>query len=177
MSAEGHLNVREMRLGEVDVRISYFHGATDEHLQRIGVDRASLPTPADWRATYEQDYARPVEERHVYSLIWELDGETVGFSSADRIVFGQDAFMHLHVLEDDQRRHGLGVEFVKKSARIYFEVLHLERLFCEPNALNTAPNRTMQRAGFEFQFSHHTTPTPINFPQVVTRWVLNRPPP
>ena len=71
-----------------------------------------------------------------------------------------------------QRRNGLGVEFVKKSAKIYFAVLELERLFCEPNALNIAPNRTLQGAGFRYLFTHETTPSPISFPQIATRWVL-----
>jgi hypothetical protein len=31
-----------------------------------------------------------------------------------------------------------------------------------------------QRAGFRYQFTHHTTPSEINFPRPVTRWVLDR---
>jgi len=30
-------------------------------------------------------------------------------------------------------------------------------------------------AGFKYLFTHNTTPTAINFPQAVTRWVLDRP--
>lgn len=59
---------------------------------------------------------------------------------------------------------GLGVEFVKESARTYFQALELELLFSEPNALNAAPSRTLQRAAFRFLFTHETTPGPINFP-------------
>jgi transposase InsO family protein len=51
----------------------------------------------------------------------------------------------------------------------------LRRLFCEPNACNVGPNRTLLRAGFSYLFSHETTPGPINFPQVTTRWVLEGP--
>ena len=176
MLSQQALLVREMRLDEVDIRIDYFHEASDEHLDRLGVDRALLPTRQEWRAFYREDYARPIEDRAQYALIWALDGETVGFGTADRIDFGRQAFMHLHLLTDDRRHSGLGVEFVRKSARIFFEVLELKQLFCEPNALNTAPNRTLQRAGFRFLFSHHTTPGPINFSQIATRWVMDRPP-
>lgn len=65
--------------------------------------------------------------------------------------------MHLHILSPVMRRKGLGVEFVKESARTYFQVLELERLFSEPNAFNVAPNRTLQRAGFRF-YSHTRQP-------------------
>ncbi len=117
---------------------------------------------------------RPIEERINYSLVWELDGHPVGFSSTDRIEFGKEAFMHLHVLEPSNRCDGLGTEFVKQSAEIYFRDLELDQLFCEPNAFNVAPNRTLQRAGFSYLFTHEATPSPINFPQITTRWILNR---
>lgn len=92
-----------------------------------------------------------------------------------RIVFGSEAFMHLHIPGQGMRGQGLGVQFVRESARIYFAVLELQRLFSEPNALNIAPNRTLQRAGFRYLFSHETKPGSINFPQLATRWVLDRP--
>jgi RimJ/RimL family protein N-acetyltransferase len=168
------LVVREMQLAEVGIRIDYFHDSPDEHLLKLGVDRASLPPRQAWLSTYVEDYARPIEEREGYSLIWELDGRTVGFSSTDRIVFGDQAFMHLHITDPDLRHRGHGAEFVKESARHYFRVLQLERLYCEPNAFNQAPNRTLQRAGFHFLFTHEAQPSPMNFHQVTTRWLLER---
>jgi len=172
--AEPSLVVREMQLSEVDVRINYFHDSTDDHLRMLGVDRALLPTREAWRSFYEEDYARPIAERRNYAVLWELDGRTIGFSSSDQIEFGVQAFMHLHVLDPARRRAGLGAEFVKLSARHYFSVLELQRLFSEPNACNVAPNRTLQRAGFRYVFSHEGTPGAMHFPQVTTRWVLDR---
>ncbi|HVC38687.1 MAG TPA: GNAT family protein [Candidatus Dormibacteraeota bacterium] len=169
------LTVREMRLDEVGIRIEYFHGSSDDHLRRLGVDRALLPTRPKWRAFYEEDATRPIQDRVNYSLLWESDGRVVGFSTVDRIVFGREAFLHLHILRADQRHAGLGTPLVVKSASVYFEVLQLERIFSEPNAFNVAPNRTLQRAGFRYLFTHTAQPSPVNFPQVTTRWVLERP--
>jgi hypothetical protein len=45
-------------------------------------------------------------------------------------------------------------------------------LFCEPNAFNVAPNRTLQRAGFKYVKTHMTVPGLLNFHQAVTRWVF-----
>jgi len=175
MTKDSNLVVREMQLSEVDVRINYFHDSSDDHLRVLGVDRALLPTRQAWRALYAEDYARPIPERANHLVAWELEGQLVGFSSADRIDFGKEAFMHLHILKPARRGEGLGAEFVKLSARVYFGVLELERLFSEPNAFNVAPNRTLQRAGFRYLFTHEAQPGPINFPQVTTRWVLDRP--
>jgi len=159
---------------DIDVRIDYFHTATDSYLRRLGVDRSRLPTREDWRSSYREDWSRPVAERRGPAIVWEADGEMVGFSSADRIEFGVEARMHLHLLEADNRRRGLGTAFVRLSASYYFEVLRIERLYCEPNAFNVAPNRTLQKAGFRYLFTHESTPGPINFFQATTRWVMDR---
>jgi RimJ/RimL family protein N-acetyltransferase len=172
--ASARFTVREMRPDEMHLRIEYFHAASDAQLRTLGVDRARLPSPEVWQETYVADQSRPLQERSGYSLVWELDDAVVGFSSADRITFGQEAHMHLHILDADRRRRGLGTRFVRLSATEYFDVLELERLYCEPNALNVAPNRTLQRAGFRYDLSHQCTPGPLNFPQVTTRWVLDR---
>src|ERR1700683_5585113 len=121
-----------MRLSEVSIRIDYFHGAADDYLRVLGVDRTLLPTREAWRAFYEEDYARPVRDRINYSLLWQKDGQVVGVSSTDRIDFATEAFMHLHVVEAGLRNRGLGTRFVRLSARAYFQVLELRRLFCEP---------------------------------------------
>jgi RimJ/RimL family protein N-acetyltransferase len=163
-----------MRLDEVHVRIDYFHLASDAYLTALGVDRAKLPSPDEWRERYRADLSRPLPARSGYSVVWELDDETVGFSSADRIVFGEEAHMHLHVLDPERRGRGLGTQFVRLSAAEYFSVFDLQRLFCEPNALNVAPHRTLQRVGFRYDRSHVCTPGPINFEQITTRWVLER---
>ena len=169
------LHVREMRLDEVGIRIDYFHDASDDHLRRLGVDRALLPSREAWQKFYEEDYARPIPDRVNYSLVWELDGAVLGFSSTDQIEFGEQAFMHLHILNADRRRSGLGEQFVRESTAVYFRVLELRRLFSQPNAFNVAPNRTLQRAGFRYLLSENIIPSPINDLQTVTRWVLDRP--
>jgi RimJ/RimL family protein N-acetyltransferase len=172
--AEGVV-VRPMRLDEVDVRIDYFHGASEEYLTRLGIDRALLPSKDAWRAYYEEDFARPLAERETYNLAWELDGRIVGFSSVDHIELGEGAFMHLHIVEEPRRRSGLGTEFVRRSVDEYFRALELQRLFSQPNAYNVAPNRTLQRVGFRYVFTEEMQPSFINFPQPITRWVLERP--
>ncbi|MGH9043410.1 MAG: GNAT family N-acetyltransferase [Acidimicrobiales bacterium] len=156
---DDRLSVRPMCLDEVHIRIAYFHNASDDYLNTLGVDRTLLLA---------------LRERETYGLLWEHDGQPAGFSTLDRIRFGEEAFMHLHILESSNRRIGFGTHFVRLSLRHYLEVLKLHHLYCEPNAFNTAPNRTVQRAGFRYLFSHEATPSPIDFPQATTRWVFER---
>ncbi len=171
------LVVREMSASEVGLIIDYFHGSTPEHLELLGVDPTRLPPAEPWRARYSRECDAPVRERSALLVLWELDGAPIGFSTADKIVYGEQANMHLHVVDPQRRGSGIGSVCVRKTADIYFERLELERLFCEPNAFNVAPNRTLQSAGFRYVKTHMTVPGPLNYHQAVTRWVLEKQPP
>lgn len=166
--------VREMALEDVGIVIDYFYEATPEHLELLGVDPTRLPPRSAWRERYVLEYAKPIEQRETMLVIWKSGDRPVGFSSADKIVFGRQANMHLHVLRPEDRHSGFGTACVAQTAQLYFDTLKLERLFCEPNAFNVAPNRTLQRVGFRYVKTHNTVPGPLNFHQAVTRWVLER---
>ena len=166
--------VREMDLEETDFVIRYFHDSSPEHLSLLGVDPARLPSAETWREFYTKEYALAIEHRTTTLLIWLIDGTPIGFSTADKITFGSQASMHLHIVDPTLRGRGVGVEGVLRSAAIYFDRLRIERLYCEPNAFNTAPNRTLQKAGFSYLKTYTTVPGPLNFHQPVTRWLLTR---
>ena len=168
------LVVREMALDEVDVIIDYFHCATPEHLELLGVDPTRLPAREHWRQWYVGEYDKPAGDRSIMLVMWELDAVPVGFSTADKIVYGDRANMHLHLVDVDRRGQGIGAQCVRESVDLYFERLALRRLFCEPNAFNVAPHRALQRAGFRYVKTHMTVPGRLNYHQAVTRWVVER---
>ena len=162
-----------MAIDEVDLIIDYFLGATPEFHEQLGVDPSRLPSRETWRDRYAREYEKPVAERSVLLVAWRLDGEPVGFSTADRIS-AEEARMHLHIPVERRRRSGIGSEGVRRSAAIYFESWDLARLFSEPNAFNVGPNRTLQAAGFRYVKTHMTVPGRLNFHQAVNRWELER---
>ncbi len=168
------LMVRAMTVSEIDLIIDYFHESTTEHLEMLGVDPTRLPSPKAWRQRYEHEFSLPLRERTSMLIIWQLDDQPIGFSSSDKIVYGERANMHLHVVAPDQRNRGLGAECVRRTVDIYFESLELKCLFCEPNAFNVAPNRTLQKVGFKYLKTHMTVPGSLNYHQAVTRWVIER---
>jgi len=168
------LVVREMELEEVDLIIDYFRASTPEHLELLGVDPTRLPSRRSWRERYVREYAKPVRERSTLLVAWELDGVPVGFSTADKIVVGEEAHMHLHLLKPERRNAGLGSACLAETIDLYFAALELRRLFCEPNAFNVAPNRALQAAGFTYVKTHTTVPNALNYHQAVNRWVCER---
>jgi RimJ/RimL family protein N-acetyltransferase len=169
-----NLSVREMTLSETGLIIDYFHNATPEHLEMMGVDPSRLPRRAEWLERYAREYALPIEQRSTFLAIWLDEDRPVGFSTCNPLYYGDRAHMHLHVLVPENRRRGIGVACVKLSAALYFERLKLKRLFCEPNAFNVGPNRTLHKAGFQYLKTHMTVPGAINYHQAVTRWVMER---
>jgi RimJ/RimL family protein N-acetyltransferase len=168
------LSVREMRFDETDLIIDYFHGSTPEHLETMGVDPSRLPARDAWRERFRLDLDRPVEQRSGMLVIWLSDDQAIGFSSSDKIVYGDQARMHLHIVDPEGRGRGSGVVCVRQTVDLYFDRLKLRSLFCEPNALNVAPNRTLQKAGFKYLKTYMTVPGWLNFHQPVTRWVIER---
>jgi len=164
--------VREMGLEEVGVLVDYFHGATPEHLEKLGVDPTRLPNRSDWGARYAAEYRKPLPDRSTLLVIWKLDDRPVGFSTSEKIAYGEQAHMHLHIVEAGLRRSGIASAALPETIALYFRVLKLKRLFCEPNAFNVAPNRTLQSVGFRYVKTYMTVPGPLNYHQAVTRWVF-----
>jgi RimJ/RimL family protein N-acetyltransferase len=168
------LSVRLMIVSEIDLLSDYFQNSTPEHLEMLGVDPTRLPSPSVWHERLQREFDLPVAQRSALHVTWLLNDQPIGFSTSDKIVFGERANMHLHVVEPENRNRGLGTECVRRSVDIYFETLQLKRLFCEPNAFNTPPNRTLQKAGFRYVKTHMTVPSALTYHQAVTRWVIER---
>jgi hypothetical protein len=82
---------------------------------------ATSPSRTAGGATSSSTHAKLLPERSSFQLVWLLDGRPVGFSTADKIQFGEQANMHLHIVEPDRRRPGMGVQFVRMSAQLYFD--------------------------------------------------------
>jgi RimJ/RimL family protein N-acetyltransferase len=106
-----------------------------------------------------------IEEKKSYCIIWLVDDTPVGHSNINKIVFGEEAFMHLHIWDNTIRKKGFGTEMVKRTLPYFFNNYKLRNLYCEPYALNAAPNKTLEKVGFEFVKQYTTTPGWINFEQ------------
>lgn len=167
-------SIREMRLVETRSMIRYFLKADLDYLKGMGVDPAKMPSEGDWFELLDKDYARPIEERKFYYLIWAADGDPVGHCNINKITFGDSAYMHLHIWNTGHRRTGCATRLLEPSIEHFFDRFKLERLFCEPYAKNPAPNRALPKAGFTLVKTYETMPGWITFHQPVNLWVLDR---
>jgi RimJ/RimL family protein N-acetyltransferase len=166
--------VRAMRPDETHHVVDYFVKADPLDLARMGVDMAKLHKPAIWNKLLREDLGRPLPVRRWFYVLWELDDHLVGHCNVGDIAYGQEATMHLHLWQPEQRRRGFGPLLVRDSVALFFAAFQLKRLFCQPHAYNVAPHRALQRAGFEYLETRETTPGWMNFHQPVTRWQLTK---
>src|SRR5665213_453769 len=63
---------------------------------------------------------------------------------------------------------------LRQSLKLFFDRLELQDLYCEPFALNPAPNAVLAKVGFTFVKKYVTVPGLINFEQEVNRWHMSR---
>ncbi len=172
MGAPRHLSVREIKETDIDKISNYWLDADSEFLQSLGVDLDKLPSREEWRKMLTEQVEQPYHLKQSYCLIWMVDDVPVGHCNVNKIVFGEEAYMHLHLWNDTDRRSGFGATFIKMSLPHFFRNLQLQRLYCEPYSLNPAPNKTLAKLGFGFVKQYTTTPGYINFHQPVSLWEL-----
>jgi len=167
------LSVREMITSDIPHITDYWMSASDAFLTGMGVDLSKMPSAPQWHDMLQQQIGLPYREKQSYGLIWLLNGEPVGHTNINKIKFGEEAYMHLHLWKPELRKMGYGIRFVKLAIPYFFKNMELKKLYCEPYALNPAPNKAMEKLGFRFVREYVTTPGWLNFEQRVKLWVVD----
>ena len=167
------LSVRELQPIDIEPLSDYWFKSDDKFLINMGVDLSKMPTREQWHVMLHEQIAQSYQEKQSYCLIWLHNNVPVGHSNVNRIKFGQEAYMHLHIWQAGNRTKGMGLEFVKMTLPYFFKNLQLQKICCEPYALNPAPNKTMEKLGFDFIKEYITVPGWINFEQLVKHWELS----
>jgi len=152
--------------------LDYFLGADEHFLRGMGVDPKRLPQRAAWLERLLPDLERPDEQKQTFYLGWDCDGCRVGHCNVNPLVYGDHAYVHLHLWDPQARKAGLGTELLRRSVEVFLRRFALRRLYCEPYAENPAPNRVVAKAGFRFVKRYRTTPGLINSEQEVNRYVM-----
>jgi RimJ/RimL family protein N-acetyltransferase len=132
-----------------------------------------LPKRDDWLNLLFDNHKKTDANKTIFYVIWLVDGIPIGHSNINKIVYGEEAYMHLHMWHREKRKKGIGLELVRLSIPYYFAKFNLQRLYCEPYALNAAPNKTLTKLGFSLIKTYETIPGWISFYQPVNHWCLD----
>ncbi len=171
---ENKISAREIQEQDIEPIINYWLNASDEFMTGMGVDLTKMPTREQWRNFLHEQLSQSYKEKKSYCIVWLLNDQPVGHSNISKIIFGKEAFMHLHLWNKDTRQKGLGTDLVKKTLPYYFNNMELQTLYCEPYALNPPPNKTLKRVGFDLVKAYTCIPGWLNFEQEVNLWEMKR---
>ena len=168
------LSIRELTRSDIPRIADYWLHSSPEHLLGMGADPAKLPARAQFSQMLSRQIVSHYSRKQNYALIWLVEGIPTGHCNVNMLKFGEEAYMHLHIWEQGKRKQGMGADLVRLSLPWFFENLELQFLYSEPYAHNPAPNRTLEKVGFEYLKTYTTTPGSLNFEQEVKRWALSR---
>lgn len=168
------LSIRKQTLEDIPLIVDYFLNSTDDHLLKMGVERTKLYERTYWLNLLQENFYLNKEKKQLYYIIWLMNDEAIGHCNINKIIPNQEANMHLHLWNNDNRHKGLGLSFLQMSIPIFFKEFNLKKLYCEPYASNPAPNKTLEKLGFEFIDTYFGIPGPFNFEQQVNKWCLTK---
>lgn len=168
------LSIRIMQPHECGIVTEYFQNLSEQDLERLSIQPARLMEKIELEKIFESEHNRAIEDMSFLHILWLLDKKIIGFSAAEKISYGKEANIHLHIVTRQLRNKGLGLKFVKMTVEFLFEHLELEFLYCEPSANNPPPNKTLKRAGFRHLNTYSTVPSPINYQHSVNRWQIQK---
>lgn len=171
---KNHLSVRELLKEDISHICDYWLKSDDEYLVSLGVDLSKIPGEEFLTQMLQEHINAPYDQKQSYALIWCIDDKPIGHCNVNQIEFGKSAYMHLHIWKQEKRRKGIGAELLKLSLPYFFENLKINTIYCEPYALNPAPNKTLEKVGFIFEKEYVTIPGSLNFEQLVKRWKIDR---
>ncbi|MFT5779374.1 MAG: ribosomal-protein-alanine N-acetyltransferase [Crocinitomicaceae bacterium] len=166
------LTVREIEFKDIELIADYWLKSDPDFLVMMGVDLSEVPSREQITEMLTAQIDTPLAKKSSYALIWELNREQIGHTNVNNIAYGVEATLHLHLWNSDNRQRGMGADLVQKSIPVFFENLKLGKLICEPYSLNAAPNKTLEKVGFEFIKKYTTKPGTLNFEQEVNRWEM-----
>jgi RimJ/RimL family protein N-acetyltransferase len=168
------LKVREVTAGDIDAIVSYWKDAPISYLKAMGIDTGDLSRFNGMAVGIRAELAVPYTEKKTFHLVAEFDGQAIGHTYVNKVQFGETAFVHLHLWRGTPKGQKLGSRMVAAAIPFFFEKLELQELLCEPAAANPAPNRTIERLGFELVKTYETVPAGWNFILEVNQWKLSR---
>ena len=168
------IEVKALNNKYIDNIIDYFVNSDQAFLQSMGIDYSKIPKPEIWKKRLESELIKSNKEKQFYYLVWFLNDKAIGHSNINNIKFGNNAFMHLHIWNKENRQLGKGELLVKESIKTFFNEFNLQELFCQPKSTNRAPNRILEKLGFELIKKYKTIPGEINFEQDVNLYRVTK---
>ncbi len=96
---EKKLSVRQLEINDLEFIVDYFLKSDSDFLLVMGVDISKLPSREEWLNILTSNFYLDLDKKTFFYIIWLLDNEPVGHCNINKIDFGIEAYMHLHLWE------------------------------------------------------------------------------
>ncbi len=168
------LTVRDMKESDLKVVSDYWLLSPKTFLLEMGADPTKLRTRRQALTDFLKNAELPDNKKTFCSLMWEVDGQAVGYSTLKRIRFGDFADVHLHMWESSLRGKGYGSQLFAKGLRIFFDRFQLKYILCEPYVKNAASNGVLRKLGIPVTKTYRTAPSAISLEMECNQHVIRR---
>ena len=125
----GLLSVREIQYSDIDALVLYWLNANPAFLTGMGVDLAKMPKKDEFEKMLKEQLEQPYNKKKSYCIIWQYDNIPVGHSNINKIIFGEEAYMHLHLWDSVSRQKGMGTSLIKLTLHFFFNNYRLKKLY------------------------------------------------
>jgi RimJ/RimL family protein N-acetyltransferase len=174
MTSQDKFIIRSLTEGDIDLIADYWLLSEKEFLVGLGVDIDKIPSREALTQMLTHQIQLPDSEKSSLACIAAFNGIPIGHCNVNEIRYGEEAYMHLHLWNTNDRKKGMGTRMVLASLPVFFERLSLETIWSEPFAKNPGPNKTLEKIGFEFVRQYVTVPGSLSFEQEVKRWKMTK---
>ena len=156
-----YLSVRDLEVRDIEFIVGYWTNLDAKDLERMKIDPAKLPEPALFKKKLIDLRKISRDQRMSDSLIWEVDGRAVGFSSLKNIRRGDCGEIHLHLVDAGMRGKGLGPRLLVLSMKEFAGRYDLKTIICQPAASNPHPNGVLRKLGVPPTKTYRTCPSDV----------------
>jgi RimJ/RimL family protein N-acetyltransferase len=139
-------SVRELAEPDVAAIVTYWHESLPSYLEAMGADPRKLTSRAKTEEKFRSALpSAPSPRRHVAIAI-ELSSRLVAYTNA-YLDEDRNGHAHVHILDPELRRRGLGSALFIRVVALYFEHYDLSALVFQTNPDSTGINRMLQSFG------------------------------
>lgn len=148
MQNQKKLSIREIQIGDIEKIISYWRDTSADDLARLG--ETTPPNESENRIFLQwfHDSNPSLEEASEDIIIWEVEGEAVGYSTLKQVKLPDYGQLHIHMWSEEMRGKGFGALLFCLSALHFRTKYRILNLYCRPKADNQMPNRMLKKIGF-----------------------------
>ncbi len=114
-----NLSVRELKEADFENIVDYFLNSDKDFLVSMGIDTSKLPSRDKWLNILTTDFYQSLEKKKFCYVIWLFGNKSVGHSNINKIIFKEEAYMHLHLWDEQIRKMGIGHDLLKMTLPVF----------------------------------------------------------